>query len=568
MRHKSISRFAPAALLLVATLAVANPFRPAVAQQQSPQAYVELRAAADSLARHGEASEAAQAYRRLLEANPNDDRLWTAYAGYAWRAGEREEAAGALERVVELGTDQRSRVMVRIAGMYAELGETERAYAWLERALEDRVETRPNIAGMRQFEPYADDPRFRELAGTIDAGEERVAGWRADLAWLVSEVKRLHADPRRAAHGPAFDAATLDLAARIPELDDEAITLELQRLVVLLGDGHSGVWSRPTPRALFASLPIDFYWFSDGIFVTGGVGSAAGRVGQQLVSIGGLPAATLLERTEPFISRDNPMGIRAGAPRLLNRMAVLRELGASYGLDSADVELRVADGTTGTVTLHAGARREGWRLRPPSGTAPPGPRWLQSDTNLRMEEIGPGIVYVLYSGVANPEGSTVAAFADSLYRELTERNATAVVVDVRRNGGGNNFLNWPLVRTLIRFEADEPGRKIYMLVGRHTFSAAQNFSNWVNRLTDAVFVGEPTGSAANFTGETTRVNLPYSGLTVSVSSRYWQDSHATDTRIWIAPDLPVPLDSRSYFGNRDPVIEATLWLIERERTAS
>jgi C-terminal processing protease CtpA/Prc len=143
-----------------------------------------------------------------------------------------------------------------------------------------------------------------------------------------------------------------------------------------------------------------------------------------------------------------------------------------------------------------------------------------------------------------------------------------VIIDVRRNGGGNNFLNWPLIRTLIRFEADREGRRIYVLAGRHTFSAAQNFSNQVRRFTFATFVGEPTGSSANFTGETTPINLPFSGLRASISSRYWQDSHATDTRIWIAPDIPVDLDSTSFFENEDPALDYLVRRLERARAAS
>ena len=82
--------------------------------------------------------------------------------------------------------------------------------------------------------------------------------------------------------------------------------------------------------------------------------------------------------------------------------------------------------------------------------------------------------------------------------------------------------------------------------------------NQVRRWTYPTFVGEPTGSRPNFAGETTPVHMPFSGLRASISSRYWQDSHATDSRIWIAPDIPVELDSQAYFGNRDPVLTAAL----------
>lgn len=555
------------AALIATSIAMAPASTGIEAQQMSPDEYVELRDRADSLGRAASFAEAAGLYARVVEINPYDDGLWLAYARYAGRSDKNEEAR-ALERVIELGSDQRSRLMVRLAGVYADLGMPDRAFDWLERALGDRLETRPTIRNMRQFEPYRDDPRFRELAGLLEETTDRVTGWRTDLEWLVTEVKRLHAGPTRPAFAVEFDEAVASLDARIPELDDEALALEFQRIMVMLGDGHSALWSTPTDMVGFPALPIDLYWFSDGLFVTGGDGPAAAHVGHELVSVGGIPVESLIEGTESLITRDNLMGIRSAAPSLLRRMSVLRELGAADDLTSAEVELRGPDGVMHTVTLESAGSRSAWRPGPIPGAGAEAPRWLRSDSNLWMEHVAPGAMYVQYSAVRNPSGSSVAAFADSLYRELETADMDAVIIDVRRNGGGNNFLNWPLVRTLIRFEADRPGRRIYMLAGRHTFSAAQNFSNWVNRLTGAVFLGEPSGSSANFTGETTPINLPFSGLRASVSSRYWQDSHATDTRIWIAPDVPIELDSSSYFENRDPVLEYVLRRIESGRTAS
>ena len=50
------------------------------------------------------------------------------------------------------------------------------------------------------------------------------------------------------------------------------------------------------------------------------------------------------------------------------------------------------------------------------------------------------------------------------------------------------------------------------------------------------------------TGEDTDVVLPWSGLGLSISTRYWQDSYPGDRRPWIAPDLPVPVRAADYFA--------------------
>ncbi len=77
---------------------------------------------------------------------------------------------------------------------------------------------------------------------------------------------------------------------------------------------------------------------------------------------------------------------------------------------------------------------------------------------------------------------------------------------------------------------------MFVIIGRETFSAAQDFSNFIERVTNATFVGEPSGSSPIFVGESTAVVLPWSGLSFTISSRYWQDSHDGDDRPFICPD--------------------------------
>jgi hypothetical protein len=172
---------------------------------------------------------------------------------------------------------------------------------------------------------------------------------------------------------------------------------------------------------------------------------------------------------------------------------------------------------------------------------------------------------VQFNEVVSRRDFPLAAFADSMLRATRASRATNLVIDVRRNNGGDNTLNRPLHRALIQFEAARPGNQIYVLTGRNTFSAAQNFINVVERTTSAIFAGEPSSSRPNSVGEDTRIRLPYSGIIGSMSSRYFQDSDPLDDRQWIAPQIPVELSSIDYFGNRDPVLDAVLDAIKRRR---
>jgi hypothetical protein len=73
-----------------------------------------------------------------------------------------------------------------------------------------------------------------------------------------------------------------------------------------------------------------------------------------------------------------------------------------------------------------------------------------------------------------------------------------------------------------------------------------------------VFVGETSGGSPNLYGDVATVDLPTAGVTVDIAGVYWQKSSAGDPRVAIEPRISVPLSSRAFFRNRDPVLAAAL----------
>jgi C-terminal processing protease CtpA/Prc len=128
-----------------------------------------------------------------------------------------------------------------------------------------------------------------------------------------------------------------------------------------------------------------------------------------------------------------------------------------------------------------------------------------------------------------------------------------VIVDVRLNPGGDNHTYVPLLAALRRKTVNRPGRLV-VLIGRSTFSAAQNFITELERKTRATFIGETSGGSPNLYGDVQRVELPSAGVTVNVAAIWWQKSFAADTRVAIEPKVSVPLSSTAFFRGKDPVL--------------
>jgi hypothetical protein len=136
------------------------------------------------------------------------------------------------------------------------------------------------------------------------------------------------------------------------------------------------------------------------------------------------------------------------------------------------------------------------------------------------------------------------------------------VVDLRWNGGGNTFLTQALLHHLVACRKLDQRGALFVIIGRATFSAAQNTATAIERETDAIFVGEPSGSRPNFIGETIPFELPYSKTLVNVADLYWQTSWPDDHRMWIPPEIYAPPTFETYRHNRDPAMEAILECVE------
>jgi hypothetical protein len=129
---------------------------------------------------------------------------------------------------------------------------------------------------------------------------------------------------------------------------------------------------------------------------------------------------------------------------------------------------------------------------------------------------------------------------------------------MRWNPGGDTTITPPLIRGLIRSDKINVRGKLFVIIGRRTYSAAQNVATFIERETNAIFVGEPTNSSPNFIGEDNAFELPYSKIMANASDYYWQISWPFDHRTWIAPLLYVPPAFEDYRTNRDSAMEAIL----------
>jgi hypothetical protein len=275
------------------------------------------------------------------------------------------------------------------------------------------------------------------------------------------------------------------------------------------------------------------------------------------------------KKIDPLISRDNPNGPRVVGTMRLRNAPLLAALGLISRPDEMRLTVRDQEGKVRSVDLPADCPLSSRRLWDglPAGwkrfvdTVPwPLPLYLRDQhTDYWFEYLRDDkTVYWQFNHVRDNEQEPLARFSARVHRFVMEHDVEKLVIDMRWNNGGNSDLLPPLLFDIVRDTKLSDLGKFFVITGNRTFSAAQNFATMIERYANAIIAGDTTGSSPNFVGEDVPLELPYSGLNVSLSNRYWQFSWPTDHRVWIPPLLYAPPTFEAFRAGRDPALELVL----------
>jgi hypothetical protein len=371
-----------------------------------------------------------------------------------------------------------------------------------------------------------------------------------DIRMLVTELERQHPNPYHDVSREDFRRAADDLAARAPTLRRDQLIVGVMRLTALLGDrdGHSGVHPLGPGQNLRA-YPLRLYRFPEGFFVARALDPSL--IAARIEAIGGVPMEEVEARVRPLITRDNDWTVLDRLPFFVVVAEVLAGLDVTpvFSFELPDGSRRDVAMEPISVALHI-QRFGGW-WQP---TTRPGrqPLYLRlRNRAYALSRIDRGrALYVTYNETRYPGG-----VPSRLIQLARSKRVRRVIVDIRLNGGGDNTTYNGLTQAL-RHRRINHARKLRVLIGRRTFSAAGNFAGDVDRYTRARFVGEPTGGAPSQWGDSAPIALPSLGITVSTAVVYVGSPE--DTRLATFPDLPVATSAADFFAGRDPVLAAAL----------
>jgi hypothetical protein len=382
--------------------------------------------------------------------------------------------------------------------------------------------------------------------------------WREDLRYFARELPKRHKNAFHATTREQFERAVAELDAAIPSLPDHQIIVKLHQIGATVGDGHTGVHL----PAFFKRYPINLYWFGRELRVIAAAREYERALGARVVKIGGMDIDEVAARIAscfPSKDNENEWFVLNTGPAFVVRPEVLHTLGIVPDLARAAFTLEDDAGQQRTMDIIP-------IDVPPAvnGVANLGLVAAAKEPPLfRQKLVEPfwflylpdsQTTYVNFKRYPALKQSSQALFA-SLDRSPTSR----LVVDLRQNGGGDFFVGRDhLIEPIKRRPAVNQKGRLFVVIGRATFSAAMVNAIDFRKQTNAILVGEPIGERPNSYSENDEMTLPNSKLVVSYSTRYYK--FVDEDVPAVMPDVRIDATWADFRSGRDAVMD---WILAR-----
>lgn len=393
--------------------------------------------------------------------------------------------------------------------------------------------------------------------------------WQEDLKFLQETVHNDYSFLLKKTTASEFDKTVEKLHRDIPNLQEHEIVIGLARLVASFKYGHTTLGFRYQPYA-FHQLPINLYQFNDGVFIQGAHKDYEKALGARVVAVGGVSIEEALKAIYPVVPAENDQyfkayaGIYLSSPEVLHAQGIIKKYS-----DTVQFTLE-KNGKTFTQSFKSLPKGE--RVPTSYGLIQQDSIWLDSrnqDTTphylKNLDKIyyyeylaEQKTVYVRHSQIQDDPSEDIPTFYNRVFNFIETNDVERLVIDVRLNGGGNNYKNKPIITGILKSKKIDKIGNLFVIIGRRTFSACQNLVNEMSNYTNAIFIGEPTSENINFYGDNNRVELPNSKIPAYLSFAWWQDKPQWEGGDWLAPHIAVEIGSEDYMLNRDPVLEEAL----------
>lgn len=545
---------------------------------ESPLEYIHHRNKAINLVKDEKWEESIEILKNLTSQYQNDADLFYLLGLSYYQVEKYQSAISALKETLDLGgtilteiptgSAPSNDIMIKIAKAYAEDGDKENALLWLQKGFGSRYDEKPFLKGDPAFKNFNTDDEFLSLFGNVNQTTiTREETWAKDISYLEKRINELHYSPNHSISKTELSKEFQILKTKIVTLNDEQIVVELMKIVGSLGNGHNLIIPTSPNKGALKKLPVQFYQFNDGLFIVDAEIGFKKWIGYEVESIENTSIEEALQKTNAVNARDNDMQKLWLGPYYLGLPDVLKGLRIIENANQVTITLKDRNRKSQKVIMNPVS----WNFlgfpKLPKLKDSEQPLFLSKTEDPYWYKLIPenNSIYVQFNVVTQKATQSLEDFNIELRTQTSKNNIQYLILDLRHNHGGNGSILPPMLKTIINFEIMNPDGKVFVLMGRETYSAAQNLLTDITKYTNAILVGEPSGSKPNHIGEAGWFKLPYSGLMGLISTQFHQTSKAEDNRNWITPHIPISTLSTDYFNGNDKALNVIIEVIKSDK---
>ncbi|MFC0877622.1 S41 family peptidase [Saccharicrinis sp. FJH2] len=391
--------------------------------------------------------------------------------------------------------------------------------------------------------------------------------WQADINYLKTELPKKHYNLFMVKSQEDFNNGLDLIAAQKDQLSDFEMAVKLKQLVASMGDLHTHV----SLRQFWDSnrfLPLNLMWFSEGIIVQGTTKKNEAILGGKLLALNGIPINIVIDSLSTLATIDNMATIKNTMPKMLPLIQALEYFGIATS-DTVNLQLKNENGQTLNYMISSESTNRSNAV----GVIPdPIPLCYQNRRAFFWDHADSknNVYYIQYNQCWSrehvPSGfrgnvqdlPSFAEFQNQIIDTIKANNFNKIIFDIRFNGGGNSDQGTQLIKELSTLKKANKKGKLYVIIGRKTFSSAIINAMDFRNMTNAILVGEETSGKPNHLGEVKRMQLPSSGLSVQYSTKYFK---RTDKDLnTITPDHIIEASFKDFKEGHDPVYE---WIVNQ-----
>lgn len=391
----------------------------------------------------------------------------------------------------------------------------------------------------------------------VDKEKSRDERWLEDINFYASELPKRHKNLFFHLPQKQFEKEVSQIKNNVSNLSDDEITVALITLTAKIGDAHTTVWQS---EKNFRTFPVSVFLFKEGWYVLGADEKYKEILGTKLVKVENTPIDEVMKKVSEVIAAENKYWLWSNLNSDFQTAEILQAKGIIRNKETATFTFLGRDGKEFSTKINSVAPQDLSNIKPARfADQIETPLANQNSKSFYWFKYLPDskTLFIAYNRCVEEEGKPFAKFVEDAFTVADREKAEKIVVDLRRNGGGNSAIMRPLIEALkARPQMTEKG-KLFVLMGRNTFSSGFMNARELKVYNNALWIGEPSGQNPNAYGEVKSFELPNFKLKINYSTKFFELATG-ETRGFLPVNVEVDRTFKDFAAGRDVTLETAL----------